>query len=139
MEIPEADEHETAEAFGKDISAEVWLPKDDSQQFGKVLRRKRDADGNLIGKHNSNPILDTSVDEVQFPGGQVEAFAANVIAEYIYAQVDEEGHQHLVLDDIIDHRKDGSAVSGDDAEGQGGPLWLFHILFSLSLTVVSSK
>jgi len=38
-----------------------------------------------------------------------------VIAEAIYAQVDDEGYEHLLLDEIIDHRKDAAiAISNDD-------------------------
>ena len=35
---------------------------------------------------------------------------ANVIAENLFSQVDEEGRQQLVLQEISDHRKDGSAI-----------------------------
>jgi hypothetical protein len=35
--------------------------------------------------------MDTRIYDVQFPDGHVEAYSANVIAENIYAQVDEEG------------------------------------------------
>ena len=33
-----------------------------------------------------------------------------MIAENVYAQVDDEGHQYQILDKIIDHRKDKTAV-----------------------------
>jgi hypothetical protein len=51
---------------------------------------------------------------VEFEDGTLESYAANQIAEAIYAQVDEEGRQYLLIDEIIDHRKLGDAVSGDD-------------------------
>ena len=41
--------------------------------------------------------------------------SANVIAESLFAQVDSEGHQHVFLDEILDHRTNGNAVSLDDA------------------------
>jgi len=41
-------------------------------------------------------------------------FGFNGIAENMYAQVDEEGRQYLLLDEIFDHRSDGSAVATDD-------------------------
>ena len=41
-------------------------------------------------------------------------FAANIIAENIYSQVDEEGKRHLVLMDILDHQaKDDRVKKGD--------------------------
>ena len=36
----------------------------------------------------------------------MEVYAANVIAESIFAQVDSKGYEHLLLDEIIDFRKD---------------------------------
>jgi hypothetical protein len=38
-----------------------------------------------------NPILDTRVYDVEFPDGRVDKYAANVIAESMFAQVDDEG------------------------------------------------
>jgi hypothetical protein len=61
-----------------------------------------------------NPILDTRVYNVEFPDGHTEVFAANAIAENMFAQVDQEGHTVIILDEIVDHMSDGSAVSGND-------------------------
>jgi hypothetical protein len=58
--------------------------------------------------------MDTRIYDVQFPDGHVEAYSANVIAENIYAQVDKEGRCFVLLDEIMDHRKDNSAVKMDD-------------------------
>ena len=111
--MPEADEFDH-DAYDKYISAQIVVPKGDAVTYGKVVRRKRDGDGNLIGHANKNPILDTSVYEVLFDDGHIEAFAANVIAEQLYSQVDDEGFQYLIIDAIIDHKRDGSAISADD-------------------------
>jgi len=113
--MPEADDLDH-DAFDKYISAEVILPRNEDMVMGKVIRRKRDADGNLIGRSNINPVLDSSVYEVEFPDGEVEAYATNVIAENMYSQVDSEGHHQLVMEEIVDHKKDGSAVAKDDAQ-----------------------
>ena len=105
----------TAEAFDKYISARVCIPRGNDKAYGTVVRRTRDSDGNLIGKSNDNPLLDTALYDVRFPGGDTEAYTANIIAENIYAQVDAEGYTYYSLDEIIDHRKDSTAVSGVDA------------------------
>ena len=47
---------------------------------GSVTRRKRDVDGNNIGRANSNPILDTHTYEVEFEYGSMSTYSANVIA-----------------------------------------------------------
>ena len=55
---------------------------------------------------NSNPLLDTREYEVVFTDGHLETFSANIIAESMYAQVDSEGHRHLLIDEIQDHKCD---------------------------------
>ena len=90
------------------------VPKGDSFLYGKVTRRKRDGDGNLLGHSNRNPILDTSTYKVEFEDGRTEVYAANTIAEHLFSQVDDQGLQYLIIDEIIDHKKDGSAVAADD-------------------------
>ena len=79
-ELAEADDLDH-EAFDKYISARVCLPQGDNMAYGTVKCRKRDASGDLIGKSNQNPIIDTSVYEVQFDTGEVEAYTANKIAK----------------------------------------------------------
>jgi hypothetical protein len=45
----------------------------------------------------------------------MEEYVANVIAEHMYSQFDEEGVQCLLMDEITDHKSDGTAVSVADA------------------------
>ena len=52
-----------------------------------------DIDDVPIGKANVNPILDTRKYEVEFEDGTIEILSANVLAENILSQVDEEGHR----------------------------------------------
>jgi len=111
--MPEADDL-PPEFLDEYIAAHVLLPKGDSFVKGQVVARKRDAHGNARGNANSNPILDSRVYEVQFSDGHTEEYAANVIAEAIYAQVDDEGHEHLILDEIIDFRKNAAIAISDD-------------------------
>ena len=113
-ELSEADDIQH-EAYDKYISARVCVKQGDNMAYGTVTRRKRDGDGNLIGGSNTNPWLDTSVYEVDFDSGETEAFTANIIAEAIYSRLDDEGYTIYELADILDHAKDGHAVSGDDA------------------------
>jgi hypothetical protein len=42
--------------------------------------------------------------------GTHEKYQANMIAENMFAQVDSEGNQFLLLQEITDHKKDHSAV-----------------------------
>ena len=102
--MPEADAYD-AQMYDQYISTEVMVPKGDILVSAKVIGRKTDRDGNPIGVGHSNPLLDTRVYEVQFPDGHTEESAANTIAENIYSQVDEEGNQYLLMQEITDTRK----------------------------------
>ena len=51
---------------------------------------------------------------MEFPDGEVNEYSANVIAENMWSQCDAEGNQYLLLDAIVDFRKDGHAVDGAD-------------------------
>ena len=77
---------------------------------GRVVKRARDDTGELIGKTNSNPFLDTSVYEVEFEDGAVEKYHANVIAENIYSRIDEYGTNRYVLDEVLEHKADDTAL-----------------------------
>ena len=41
--------------------------------------------------------------------------SANLIAQNLFSQIDEEGHQHILLDDIIDYRRDERVIEKADA------------------------
>ncbi|KAL7524482.1 hypothetical protein ACHAWF_000968 [Thalassiosira exigua] len=56
-------------------------------------------------------MLDPRVYEVQFKDGPHDHLMANKIAENLYAQVDDEGREILRFIDIIDHRKDSTALT----------------------------
>jgi hypothetical protein len=79
-----------------------------------VKKRRRDAEGSLTERTNHNPILDTALYEVEFKDGRVKAFHANMIADSIYAIVDDNGYTVFELDDIVDHKRDGKAIRADD-------------------------
>ena len=80
-----------------------------------MVKRKRGDDGTFVGKSNCNPLLETAVYEVDFGNGEKEAYTANIIAEHIYAQVDDDGYNYYTFEEIIDHRSDDTALFGEDA------------------------
>jgi hypothetical protein len=96
-------------AYDRFISAEVMLPQGDILVPAHVTRRKHDVNGNPIGVAHYNPLLDTRVYEVEFPDGHIKEYAANIIAENIYAEVDSEGNQFLIMDEIIGQQADETA------------------------------
>jgi hypothetical protein len=80
------------ETLDRLLSAELLLPKGNFQFVAKVISRKRDHDGQPVGRSNRNPILDTRVYEVEFPDGTISEHSANVLAEALYSQVDVDGN-----------------------------------------------
>jgi hypothetical protein len=83
-------------------------------KHARVMRRARNADGEVIGKANANPILDTGIYEVEFMDGRVSEITANSIAPNLFAQCDAEGRQYLLMDHIVDHKSDDSATKYPD-------------------------
>ena len=49
-----------------------------------------------------------------FPDGTSDTYTANIIVESIFAQVDDEGHEFLLMRKIVEHKKDGTAMARDD-------------------------
>ncbi|KAI2488761.1 hypothetical protein MHU86_25815 [Fragilaria crotonensis] len=82
--VPDADDEPDADTHDQYVGAEVTLPIGDKMLSAKVRNRKRAIDGSLIGKANSNPILDTRTYEVEFADGQTTELSANVIAQNMY-------------------------------------------------------
>ena len=96
------------------LTASLNLPHGGEQVKATVKGRKRDADGRPIRRQHPNPLLDTRLYEVEFPDGSTEAITANLIAETLWSQVDNEGRSHSVEKEIVDHRTNGRALSKDD-------------------------
>ena len=75
-----------------------------------VIKCSWGLDGEPIGRPHANSLFDTCEYEIEFTDGTTEKYTANIIAENMFAQVDDEGHQFLLLDEIIDHKRDNSAI-----------------------------
>ena len=99
-EIPHIDETPTNDIesteFDKFLGVYMEIPGDDggSKVLAKVKDRKRDHDGKLIGQSHSNPILDTAVYNVVTPDGNLHEYSANVIAENLWDQADDDGYNY---------------------------------------------
>jgi hypothetical protein len=104
VSMPEANEF-NHDQYHKFIAARVSLPVGGEMKHGRVVKRKRDDDGLLIGVAHPNPLLDTSLYELEFEDGVTEAFAPNIIAESVFAKVDDEGNEYALIDEIADHEQ----------------------------------
>jgi hypothetical protein len=59
-------------------------------------------------------MFDTREYECILDDGSIERYTANIIAENLYSQCDDEGQSFLILSEIIDHKKDASAIPISD-------------------------
>jgi hypothetical protein len=112
-DIDDLDEHDV-DTYDQYVGASVQLSIGDKVQTGKVTGRKRGLDGVSRGRASANPILDTRTYNVEFPDSRSEEYTANVIADNMYAQCDEEGNQFLMLQNIVGHKTDGHSVERAD-------------------------
>ena len=112
--LPEADD--IPDTYDVYIDAEVLLPQDGKHlQAARVIGRAKDANGKLFGTYHQNPMLNTNVYEVMFPDGGTSRYAANIIAENIYSQVDVDGHRYQLMDHIMNHKTNGHALTQEQA------------------------
>jgi len=107
----------TPDAYDPYLRMEIGLPRggDNALHHARVKRRKVDDEGEPIRTSNSNPRMDSRQYEVEYLDGTLETLTANTIAENMLSQVDEEGHKQQLIDEVMDHRWNKSAVKTDDA------------------------
>ena len=91
--LPDPDPLPTPEASENYVNDNVMLPLGDSLSRGKVVERKCDAKGNVMGCSNDNPIRDTRQYVVKFDSGEVTELTANVISQSMYRMCDKDGYQ----------------------------------------------
>lgn len=123
MQRKEADEY-THDAFDKYINAQVVLSRGGVAQQATILKRNRNEDGAPIGIANSNPILDSREYVAKFEDGAEQIYLANIIAENLYSQIDQEGRQFQLLKEIIDHEASDKAMDQEQSmyRDKGGNL-----------------
>jgi hypothetical protein len=111
MIVEDRPEDDDEDAVNKFLNAElIFGVGTNDERRGRVVKRSRGLDGKPIGCAHSNVLFDFREYEVKFTDGSQEKYQANVIAENLYAQVDDEGRQFSVLEEIVDHSKDNMAV-----------------------------
>ena len=81
------------------------LTRGDKFYQGKVIGCKCDSEGNPIGRANAHPFLDMMTYEVEFGDGKITELTANVIAESMNAQVNSEGHDTLLMDCMVNYKR----------------------------------
>ena len=113
--LPEVEDY-SPETYDQYLGAQIIVPTDGERITGRVTKRVRGPDGKPIGRSDpGRPWNDTRRYEVELSDGTTMDYAANVIAENLFSQVDEEGRKYMLMRDIVDHKSDETAV--DKADG----------------------
>ena len=100
--------------YDKLINAKILLQLDDKMVMGKVKGRSLGDDGKVVGSYDDNPILNSIIYNVEFPDRQVKEYLPNIPTENMLSQVDDNGNNQLMMDAIIDFKKDPTAVLMED-------------------------
>ena len=74
------------------INVKYFLPHGDSDNLAKVIQRYLDVNGQVIGNHDEDPILNTCIYDVKFQDGIIKPYAENLIDQNILSRVDSEGY-----------------------------------------------
>ena len=91
-------------------TSSLVLGDDDNNKNDNNNDSPYSAHGQVIGQHHNNTLLNTLMYDIEFPNGDVRKYAANIIAVNLSAQVDREGFHTNVLEAIMDHKRDRTAV-----------------------------
>ena len=123
-DVKEDDDRFTPESYDSYINMELALDRGGEQpEYSRVKKRLKDNQGRPIRIASDNPILDTRMYEVEHQDGHTAALAANLIAENIFAQVDDEGNRSILFEEIVDVRTDGTQIENAEVLAQDSQVW----------------
>ena len=94
----------SVQSTDKILGMKLALPRGGEQFEGRIISRKRDNLGNLIGMDHSNPTQDTRKYNVDFGDGDYGTYAVNTIIKNPHVQVDDYGQISSLVKDIINFR-----------------------------------
>ena len=97
------------------VDAEVILFVQRVEKKGKDVHRKRDNEGNLVGKYSQNRSHNDVLYEVEFQPGECYEYMGNILAENMTKEYDEEAYSNFLLKGILDHKFSRDAVKKKDA------------------------
>ena len=83
---------------------------EDGPDFAKVKKQLGDKDGLPIDRYRNNSILDTIMYKVEYKDRHKVLLVSIAIADNMLAHVDGEENQHVLFQDIVDHRYDSTEV-----------------------------
>jgi hypothetical protein len=110
----EEEDLHTSEAYDQWLTAKISVERGGPPERATVIGRKKDHNGNPMGRYRSNALLDTRQYEIQHEDRTVAAVSSNIIAEGIYSAVDQEGRSNTILKSIQDPRLTNKAITKEN-------------------------
>ena len=74
------------------IHIELNLPQEKQLRKAKVVHRSTDGNGEVTGFYDPNSFLNTIIYDIKFLDSEVKKYSANMIAENMHIQVDEDSY-----------------------------------------------
>ena len=93
------------------IGVDILLPRGDPMVRCHVLTHSNDFNGNIVDRGHRNQILNTSMYEVEFAGGEDTELTTNIVSESLYTQFDAVKNEYLLLDLLVSNYKDNKVIS----------------------------
>ena len=87
------------------LNAEILLQRGDNMARGQMVCWKHDAHVNPVDRSNQNPVS---------YGSEITELGANIIVGLMYVQCDSDGSEYLLLDVVLNHKKNASTLSEED-------------------------
>jgi hypothetical protein len=88
-QAPDVDDIKT-DSYDQILLTEPLLTREGEQVRARIIGRKRDNDGNLIGMYDHNPSLNNHIYVAEFPDRHIMEFSSNMISEAIYNSIDDD-------------------------------------------------
>jgi hypothetical protein len=106
-EDKEADDDNNDQELLEPESAFPDMDEISSQDFdesikAKIVGRKRNKNGELIGRFNPNPLLNSGIYLAEFPDGHIRELGANAVVEAIYDNIDDRGYETQIFQGMLD-------------------------------------
>ena len=93
-------------AYKKMLNAEVALQSFEKVVAGQVKQKELGLDDKIVGSFDAKHMLNSMINEVYLPDGQMNNYAANVITKNMLSQVDYKRYIINLVDSIVDFKRD---------------------------------
>ena len=111
LPIAPTSEQSAMEEMDELIGSQIQLQTNNGPEVLKVITRKRDSSGKLIGKHAPNKAEDTQLYMVEYPDGHFGEYSSNILIEALSDQYDYDGCDKNAIKEICGYCSDSNAVT----------------------------